>query len=77
MMDDRDQRIAELEEQLRDVRKASLSMVIGMADAVVKSPDGWTDLAQAFEDVAKNETGETQHMAELVATALRAKTSPR
>ena len=70
---DPEQRTAELEQQLREVRKAALSMVIGMADAVVKSPEDWADLAQGFEELAEIETGETQHMAELVATALRAK----
>lgn len=68
-----EQRVAELELQLTEVRQAALSMVVGMADAVTSSPKGRADLAQGFEDVAKNETGEMHDLAQLVAAALRAK----
>ncbi|WP_421998160.1 hypothetical protein [Roseovarius confluentis] len=66
--------IADLEGRLESARRAAVLMVTGMADAVVKTPQGYEDLARGFDEAAKASDGEMQLIADMVAEALRART---
>lgn len=69
-----EERIIALEQELIDTRKAAVAMLLGMAEGMVKTPEGRKELAQAFEDAARDTDAITARLARLVATAIRAAT---
>lgn len=64
-------RTVQLETELHDLREAALSIIVGMADAIAKSPEGKRDLADGFEDAAAKETGAASDLSREVADILR------
>ena len=69
-----EERIIALETELIDTRKAAVAMLLGMAEGMVKTPEGREELAVAFEEAAKDADAITARLARLVATAIRAAT---
>lgn len=66
-----EEKIRALEEQVIEVRRAAVSMVMGMAEAVTNGPNARHDLARGFDQAAAQSEGEARRLAELVAEALR------
>ena len=69
-MNDAD-RIAALERALSDTRQAALSMMIGMAQGMVSTPEGREELARGFDQVAAGADPVTAGLARAVADAIR------
>lgn len=64
-------RIAELERELDDTRRAAVSIVMGMVDAIAKTPEGREELAQGFAWAAVEADPVTSRLARLIAEAVR------
>lgn len=64
-------RSAQLETELHDLREAALSIIVGMADAIAKSPEGKRELADGFEDAATKATGAASDLSREIADILR------
>lgn len=69
-----EERIIALERELYDTRRAAVTVILGMADAIAQTPEGREDLARGFDDAAKDATiadPVLARLARLVAGALR------
>ena len=65
-------RITELERELAETRRAAMTMILGMAEAIVRSPEGREELAASFEEAAAEmDTEAAAKMARQVAVAVR------
>lgn len=68
-----EQRVAELEQRLEELREAAVSIIVEMVPRMAATPEGRAELARAFDEIAQARTGEMQDLALEVAAALRAK----
>lgn len=66
-----EERIIALERELDDTRRAAVTLIVGIAEAVAGSPEGREELAQSFEEAAGEADHVTARLARLVAGALR------
>lgn len=64
-------RIAELEQQLADSRRAALAIILGITDAIAKTPEGQAELAQSFDEASGQGSEEMRELSRMVAAALR------
>lgn len=64
--------LAALERELAETRRAAMTMILGMAEAIVRSPEGREELAASFEEAAAEmDTEVAAKMARQVAAAIR------
>ncbi|MEW2911440.1 hypothetical protein [Leisingera sp. JC11] len=68
-----EERIAELEQQLTEARRAAVAIILGITDAIATTPEGREELAQGFDEAAGQGSKEMRALSRLVATALRDK----
>ena len=64
-------RVLELERELIATRNAAVALILGMAGAIVRSPQGRVELAVTFDEAAKDGDPATERLSKLVAAALR------
>lgn len=64
-------RILELERELIATRNAAVALILGMAGAIVRTPQGREELAVTFDEAAKDGDSATERLSKLVAAALR------
>ena len=69
---DKDLRIIELEREAADIRRAAVSIIMGMAEGIAPTAEGRADLAKGFREAAAdpNAAPATSQLALLVAMAL-------
>lgn len=66
-----EERIITLEYELADTRRAAVLMMLGMVEAIARTPEGREELAQGFDEAAEGADAETARLARLVAEAVR------
>lgn len=62
---------ARLKRELDDTRRAAVHIVLGMVDAIARTPEGRAELAQGFDAAAREADPITGRLARLVAEAIR------
>lgn len=60
-----------LERELDDTRRAAANMMLGMIDAMTKTPEEREEIAQSFDEAAGGVDPAAARLARLVATAIR------
>lgn len=68
-----DDRIKLLEQEVFQTKRAAVTMILGMADAIANTPEGRDEIARGFEDAAQHPDADPAmvRLSRLVATALR------
>ncbi|MDK3016518.1 hypothetical protein [Pseudodonghicola flavimaris] len=64
-------RIAALEAQVAECRRAALEIILGLTDGIARTDEGRLELARGFEAAGKAATGELAALSRIVASALR------
>jgi hypothetical protein len=66
-----EERIIALERELDDTRRAAASMMLGMIDAMTRTPEEREEIARSFDKAAAGVDPAAARLAWLVAAALR------
>lgn len=68
-----EERILLLEREVIETKRAAVTMILGMADAIANTPEGRAEIAQGFEDAARHPDADPAmvRLSKLVASALR------
>lgn len=69
----REDRMSVLEEELLQTKRAALTMIMSMADAIANTPEGRAELARGFEAAAEHPEADAAmvRLPKRVAAALR------
>lgn len=66
-----EEKIAHLERQLQDTRRAAVHLVLGLVQGVVETPEGRNEVADSLEQETEGGDVETARLARVVAAKLR------